>query len=732
MASIAASRWMSPSTSHTDLNPNMLRAKSPRLLAAPPRRSFPPPKRDAGLGRRPADSLLCRCRLGGDARSDETPPGGGRRWDDVLQNAVRTAVKRWDEYVKSLVGPSGKGESEGAVAEEGTRKGRLREEAGSVYQKRGGDWDWERWKRHFQEMEEQERIVSILKSNLAEAINREDYEDAAKLKIAIAAAAANDTVGRANSLLNKAVEEERYQDAAFIRDHAGTGLVGWWAGRSEDSADPYGRIIHITAQHGRYVAKSYTSRIPLHNPLVRIRVCGSHEDEMLGQLANTKSGSPLFEIYFTMNEVGEYKKQAVYLKRKSGNPAESSRKITKPPSVGNLNTSNGPTEGHDDLSIISSEDDNDEGDDDSDMADGLAGIQNILQDMIPGVKVKVLKVVSPGKVDRDLISKVIEEIIEDEDDETDIELESLGTDDDIKTESDIEEIDMDAGNVTDNSAAGKSEMSVKFVIGGTMQRMPSYMSPKDLVRVPAHLEKRGLSSFLFSVKPDDGQQELSGKGYSSPQKASSPLAQRSPDLIIADLAKALISRNKIPLKVLKDVGELINLTINQDQNHQPLYGRTLFHRIEIPASSDPLSGLYVSAQGMFHSEVLQLRRKFGQWKDDDIASKYSNLEFYEYVEALKLTGDLSVPAGQVAFRAKISKQYQLPHKGIIPEEFGVIGRYKGQGRLADPGFQNPRWVDGELVILDSKYIRGGPVIGFVYWAPEYHFLVFFNRLRLQN
>lgn len=27
---------------------------------------------------------------------------------------------------------------------------------------------------------------------------------------------------------------------------------------------------------------------------------------------------------------------------------------------------------------------------------------------------------------------------------------------------------------------------------------------------------------------------------------------------------------------------------------------------------------------------------------------------------------------QVAFRAKVGKQYQLPHKGIIPEEFGVV------------------------------------------------------------
>ncbi|KAI4318724.1 hypothetical protein MLD38_032395 [Melastoma candidum] len=138
------------------------------------------------------------------------------------------------------------------------------------------------------------------------------------------------------------------------------------------------------------------------------------------------------------------------------------------------------------------------------------------------------------------------------------------------------------------------------------------------------------------------------------------------------------------------------------------------------------------AHRIYTSEVIHLKRKFGQWKEEKRKRDSKDLRFYEYVEAVKLMGDRYVPPGKVAFRAKIGKSYQLPHKGIIPEQLGVIARYQGQGRLAEPGFPNPRWVDGELVILDGKYIRGGPLVGFVYWAPEYHCLVFFNRLRLQE
>ncbi|KAK9112933.1 hypothetical protein Scep_020452 [Stephania cephalantha] len=707
MASVSAPTFPS-SSPYGDSNPRTFVSRNPSFLSS---RRSPPLKKSSSSSSsssarharffcdaRVSDSGICRCQNRSDA-SSASEDYANWRWSDQIQDVVRGTIKRFEDYVNLM-----------------RREGREGKSGEDLVGKRvvdDGDWDWERWKTHFEEVEEQEKIVSVLKSQLGEAIRKEDYGDAAKIKVAIAAVASNDTVGRVMKYFNRAIDEERYGDAAVLRDDAYAGLLGWWAGISEDSGDPYGRIVHISAEHGRYVAKNFSPR----------------------HLATAAPGVPLFEVFLTKNSKGEYKYQAVYLRRDDGKSSDSSPKFSKlsDPS-GSLNSLNESMGGKSTLSAVSTEDmkDSEDKDDDSDLAERLDGFQNVLQDMIPGVKVTVLKVTAPEKVDRDVISKVIEQIMDedDEDEDKDIELESVDTDDEAKSDGDEiqDEIEMDDGR-NGGISEEQSEMSVKVVIGGPIHKLLGSMHSKSLLRVPAKLEKRGHSSFSFSIETNNNLLEVDAIEHASRDANAALRGQRSINKVMSDLAKSIVNRQKIPTKVLKDVEELINVTLSKAKNRQPLSGRTNFNRIDTSPSSDYLHGLYVGAHGLHTSEVIYLRRKFGCWQEDGVNPK-SKFEFYEYVEALKLTGDPYVPAGQVAFRAKVGKQYQLPHKGIIPEEFGVVARYRGQGRLAEPGFQNPKWVDGELVILDGKYIKGGPVVGFVYWAPEYHFLVFFNQVKL--
>ncbi|KAL2342052.1 hypothetical protein Fmac_009992 [Flemingia macrophylla] len=559
------------------------------------------------------------------------------------------------------------------------------------------EWDWDRWRSHFHEVDQQERLLRILKTLLRDAVRFEDYEDAATLKVAIAAVANNDTVGTVMAHLNRAIEEERYSDAAFLRDEAGTGLVGWWAGLSKDINDPRGLIIRITPEHGRYVARTYSPR----------------------QLVSSAAGVPLFEIFLTKNKKDEFKSQVVYLKQRTA-------------SFKALNAA-------EKLSLYKSPNDPEVVDDSSDASEGMPEFQNVLKDTIPGVNMKVLKVTTPDKVDEDIMSKVIEQTTEQEEDEhADEDADKDNNKEnpepkDIKSETD-DEIELNSSLET-FVREEQSKVAGKVIISGLVQELSSRLSMRDL-RVPAKLETAGQGSFSFTIEHEVNQQVGHGKGKPSPDNSTKIGDQLSVDRVMSNVAK-FIGGRKVPSKVLKDVGELISLSVSLAQTHEQLSGSTIFSRIEIPTSLDPLNGLYIGSHGLNSSEVIQLRCKYGNWQEDGESKKHSDLEFYQYVEALKLTGDPYIPAGQVAFRAKVGKRYQLPHEGIIPKELGLIARYKGQGRLADPKFQNPRWVDGELVILEGKYIRlfnlcTGPIIGFVYWAPDRPILAVFNRLILQQ
>ncbi|GAU39420.1 hypothetical protein TSUD_323680 [Trifolium subterraneum] len=196
------------------------------------------------------------------------------------------------------------------------------------------------------------------------------------------------------------------------------------------------------------------------------------------------------------------------------------------------------------------------------------------------------------------------------------------------------------------------------VIGGLVQKLSSSLSPRDLLRVAANLEMKGRHSFSFTVENEVSQQDGHDNEKSSSDKSIKFQSRRRVDHVISDLAK-FIGKEKVPAKVLKEVGELISLTLSQAQNHQPLSGSTIFNRIEIPTSFDPLNGLYIGAYGLYSSEIIQMRRRYGQWHEDGRVKETLDLEFYEYVEALKLIGDPYVPVGQLEDVSADGKKHTL-------------------------------------------------------------------------
>ncbi|KAM0921004.1 hypothetical protein ACQ4PT_007215 [Festuca glaucescens] len=118
------------------------------------------------------------------------------------------------------------------------------------------------------------------------------------------------------------------------------------------------------------------------------------------------------------------------------------------------------------------------------------------------------------------------------------------------------------------------------------------------------------------------------------------------------------------LQINKEVQELLKLTLSKAR--VKLTENTILSRIPTDSNgSDPFNGLHAGAFCPYGPEVVQLRRKFGHWNSTD------DVGFFEYVEAVKLTGDLGVPAGQITFRAKVGKGSRLENRGAYPEEFGV-------------------------------------------------------------
>ncbi|CAN0901160.1 Protein EXECUTER 2, chloroplastic [Linum grandiflorum] len=557
------------------------------------------------------------------------------------------------------------------------------------------DWDWSRWGRHFAEIEQAESFASVLKFQLEEAIEKEDFQEAAKLKNTIAEATSMDTVAEIMSELKNAIDEERYHDASRLCKHTGSGLVGWWVGYSTDSTDPFGRLVRITPGMGRFVAKSYTPR----------------------QLVNATSGTPLFEIFVVKDTDESYVMQVVWLRTKASSTTSASKYIK--PSIAEVENA---LEEDVKQNEVKQEGTDEKGIDiEGATEEGIKSVINFLKDKIPGLKVNVMNVNVSGEVAEDDDS--MKQLIEDEDENT-----ALNEDSEDESEK-LEEIQSDGISLLDSSDSedGK-DLDMKLFIGGVVHE--DIPVKNDYSRVPAEIKDVEKDSFVLHI-PRRHLDYVNSDSKPSKLKVAAIAAKGVTELMPPDVAKAFWGGDKLSSKVSRNVREIIKLAVSQAQKESRLSENTNFSRISNTNNNlDPFDGLYVGAFGPYGTEVVQLKRKYGRWSN---GKDSSDMEFYEYVEAVKLTGDLNVPAGQVTFRAKIGKGTRSTNRGMYPDELGVVASYKGEGRIANLGFKNPKWVEGELLQLNSKgigpYVKGAD-LGFLYVVPEQSFLVLFNRLTL--
>jgi hypothetical protein len=109
----------------------------------------------------------------------------------------------------------------------------------------------------------------------------------------------------------------------------------------------------------------------------------------------------------------------------------------------------------------------------------------------------------------------------------------------------------------------------------------------------------------------------------------------------------------------------------------------------------------------------------------------------DVMTAFKVTGDQNVPRGEITFQVDLSplspprtrsngmdeimplKPITLTTKAATKWGTRYLPRHRGMGQVAEEGFENNQWMDGQLIIIGEEYFSFA-------WVPIEH-QIFFGR-----
>lgn len=153
-----------------------------------------------------------------------------------------------------------------------------------------------------------------------------------------------------------------------------------------------------------------------------------------------------------------------------------------------------------------------------------------------------------------------------------------------------------------------------------------------------------------------------------------------------------------------------------------------YHHVEIPyigISTGPIETAYLHITDLSLLSPLSQNKqnRYGQHGYEMINVTYVGDQLIAY----KVTGDKSVPRGEITFQADLnplrmknvigndpssststSTEENLEPINLTPyaaEKWGTsqLPRHKGLGQVAETGFNNNQWMDGQLIIIGEEY-----------------------------